>query len=153
MMIAELSILGSFICFVFLFAKKVWPLFVGSLDSHIEKVKKQIESAEQMKTDSTLRLTRANQNSDNVQDEVEEYQKKSRERISQLEEENQRYVQKLREKAAQSLESQLAVELAKHKELLVDRLADLIVEKLSDKIKDKSDEVTFSKKDLEKLVS
>ncbi len=152
MEIAELSILGSFLCFVVLIAIKVWPLLMSGLDDHIEKVKKQIESAEQMKTESTVRLTKANQNSEDVQNEIEEYQRKSKERIAQLEEENQRYLQELREKMAVSLSAQLETELSRRRDILVDRLADLIIERLSDKMKDQSDDVVFSEEDLRKLI-
>lgn len=151
MMIAELSILGSFLCFLVLFIKKVWPLLMNGLDSYIEKVRDQINSAEKLKEESTIALTRAGQISLNIQSEIESCKRKSEERIAQLEEENRLYIQSLREKAAQSLNAQLKAELAKQKEVLVDRLADLIVEKLSEKSEDLSGDVNFSEEDLRKL--
>ena len=130
MMIAELSILGSFLFFLALLIKKVWPLLKSSLDAHIERVKNQIDSAEKMREDSTNALNRANLVSLNIQNEVEDYKRRSKERIDQLEEENRRYIQNLKEKAEQSLNAQLNAELSKQKEILVDRLADLIAERL-----------------------
>ncbi len=151
MTIAELSILGSFLCFLFLVFKKVWPLLLKSLDDHIEKVKNKINSAEKLREESTAALTRANLARANIQNEIESYKRGSEERISQLERENQIYLRALREKAALSLNAQLSAELSKQKEILVDRLSDLIIEKLSEKIKDQSEEISFSKEDLKRL--
>jgi len=152
MAIAELSILGSFLCFLVLIFKKAWPLLMNGLDSHIEKVKNQIDSAEKLRKDSADALARANQVSLNIQNEIEDYRKKSKERIAQLEEENRQYIQTLKEKATQSLNAQLNAELSKQKEILVDKLADLIAERLSEKVKDHSYDAIFSKEDLKKLV-
>ncbi len=149
--IAELSILGSFLCFLALVIKKVWPILIKSLDDHIEKIKNQIDSAEKLREDSAVALTRANNISSNIQNEIENYKKRSEERITQLEEENQRYIQALKEKATLSLNAQLSAELSKQKEILVDRLADLIAERLSEKVKDQYSDVIFSKEDLKKL--
>lgn len=152
MAIAELSVLGSFLCFLALIIKKVWPLLVSRLDEHIEKVKNQIDSAEKLRENSANALNQANQINLNIQNEVEGYKKRSKERIEQLEEENRRYIQNLKEKAALSLNAQLNAELAKQKDMLVDKLADLIAERLSEKVKDQSCEAIFSKEDLKKLV-
>lgn len=152
MAIAELSVLGSFLCFLALIIKKVWPLLVSRLDEHIEKVKNQIDFAEKLRENSANALNQANQVSLNIQDEVEGYKKRSKERIAQLEEENRRYIQNLKEKAALSLSAQLNAELSKQKDMLVDKLADLIAERLSEKVKDQSCEAIFSKEDLKKLV-
>ncbi|MBO4405423.1 MAG: hypothetical protein J5821_01700 [Alphaproteobacteria bacterium] len=149
--IAELSVLGSFLCFLAIVIKKVWPVLKNSLDSHIESVKNQINSAEKLREESATALTRANLTSANIQNEIENYKRRSEERISQLEKENRLYLQALREKAALSLNAQLSAELSKHKEILVDRLADLITEKLSDKMKDQSEKISFSKEDLKRL--
>lgn len=151
MTIAELSILGSFLCFLFLVFKKVWPLLLKSLDDHIEKVKNKINSAEKLREESTAALTRANLARANIQNEIESYKRRSEERIFQLERENQLYLRALREKAALSLNAQLSAELSKQKEILVDRLSDLIVEKLSEKTKVQSEEISFSKEDLKRL--
>lgn len=151
MTIAELSVLGSFLIFSGLCIKKVWPLLAQSLDDHIEKVKNQINSAEKLREESAAALTRANLSSANIQSEVENYKKRSEERIAQLEKENLLYLQALREKATLSLNAQLSAELSKRKEILVNRLADLIIEKLSDKMGGCSDEVSFSKEDLKRL--
>ena len=150
--IAELSILISFLCFLAIVVKKVWPLLINSLDAYIEKVKKQIDSAEKLREDSANALAQANRISSNIQEKVEEYRKKSERRVSQLEEENRRYLQMLKEKADQSLNTQLKAELSKQKGMLVDRLADLITEKLSERVKESSHEVVFSKEDLKKLI-
>ena len=149
--IAELSVLASFLIFLGLCIKKVWPLLAKSLDDHIEKVRNQISSAEKLREESTAALARASLVSENIQNEIEDYKKRSEERISQLEKENQLYLRALREKAALSLNAQLSAELSKHKEMLVDRLADLIIKKLSDKIKDRSEEISFSEEDLKKF--
>jgi len=149
--IAELSILISFLCFLVIVIKKVWPVLMSSLDSHIENVKNQINSAEKLREESAAALVRADKISSNIQNEVEEYKKKSEERIAQLEEENRLYIQALRDKATQSLDTQIKAELSKQKEFLVDRLADLIAEKLSEKSKDLSGDVSFSEEDLKKL--
>lgn len=151
MAVAELSILGSFLVFLVLFIKKVWPVLMSSLDAHIEKVKTQISSAERLREESAVALTRANQMSSNIQSEIEEYKKKSEERISQLEEENRLYIQSLREKATQSLNTQLKAELSRQKEILIDKLADLVVERLSEKVKEQDLALIFSKEDLKKL--
>ena len=151
MTIAELSILGSFLCFLFLVFKKVWPLLTKSLDDHIEKVKAQINSAEKLREESAAALARASQTSANIQNEVENYKKRSEERISQLEKENQLYLRALREKATLSLNAQLSAELSKQKEILVGRLSDLIIKKLSEKMNDQSEEISFSKEDLKRL--
>ncbi len=150
--IAELSILISFLCFLAIIIKKVWPLVINSLDGHIEKVKNQIDSAERLRSESTVSLAKANQVSAGIQNEVENYKKRSEERIAQLEIENQRYIQAMKEKMAVSLNAQLSAELSKQKELLVDRLADLIAEKLSERVKEQVCEVDFSKEDLKKLI-
>lgn len=152
MAIAELSVLGSFLCFLALIIKKVWPLLVSRLDEHIEKVKNQIDSAEKLRENSANALNQANQINLNIQNEVEGYKKRSKERIAQLEEENRRYIQNLKEKAALSLSAQLNAELSKQKDMLVDKLADLIAKRLSEKVKDQSCEAIFSKEDLKKLV-
>jgi F0F1-type ATP synthase membrane subunit b/b' len=151
MAIAELSILISFLCFLAIVIKKVWPVLMSGLDSHIENVRNQINSAEKLREESAAALIRADKISSNIQSEIEKYKKKSEERISQLEEENRRYIQALKEKAAQSLEAQMNAELSKQKEMLVDKLADLIAEKLSEKSKDLSRDVSFSEEDLRKL--
>lgn len=151
MMIAELSILGSFLCFLVLIIKKIWPLLINSLDNYIEKVRGQISSAEKLKEESTVALARANRISSDIQGEVENYKKKSEERIAQLEEENKRYIQAMKEKAALSLDIQLKTELAKQKEILVDKLADLVVERLSEKVKEQDWATIFSKEDFKKL--
>ena len=80
--IAELSVLGSFLIFLGLCIKKVWPLLAQSLDDHIEKVKNQINSAERLREESTAALTRANLSSANIQNEIENYKKRSEERNS-----------------------------------------------------------------------
>jgi F0F1-type ATP synthase membrane subunit b/b' len=152
MTIAELSILGSFLIFLALFIKKVWPVLMSSLDAHIEKVKTQISSAERLREESAVALTRANQISSNIQNEVEDYKRRSEERIAQLEEENRQYIQALKEKAVKSLNAQLNAELSKQKELLLGRLADIIVERLSEKVQGQISEVNFSKEDLKKLI-
>lgn len=153
MTIAELSILGSFLCFLALFIKKVWPLLISSLDDHIEKVKNQINSAEKLKEESAVALSRANLNSANIQNEIEKYKKRSEERIAQLEKENLQRIRVLREEAALSLNAQLSAELSKQKEILVDKLADLITEKLASKMAGESGEINFSKEDLKKLIN
>ena len=151
MVIAELSILGSFLCFLVLVIKKVWPLLMDGLDAHIEKVKQQIDSAEELREKSTAALTRANQTSSNVQNEVEYYKRRSEKRIAQLKEENQRHLRALQKKAIQSLDAQLKAELSKQKEMLLDKLADLIAERLSEKFEVQDCKSVFSEKDLKKL--
>lgn len=152
MMIAELSILGSFLIFLALFIKKAWPILMNSLDDHIEKVRTQISSAERLREESAFALTRANQISSNIQNEVADYKRRSEERIAQLEEENRQYIQALKDKAVKSLNAQLNAELSKQKELLLGQLADLIVERLSEKVQGQISEVNFSQEDLKKLI-
>ena len=149
--IAELSILISFLCFLAIIIKKVWPLIINSLDSHIEKVKTQISSAEEQREKSAAALARASQIGSKVQSEVEDYKKKSEERIAQLKGENEQYLQKLREKSEKSLNAQLNAELSKQKDQLLDRLAALIIDRLSEKVKGQVFDVNFSQEDLKKL--
>jgi len=149
--IAELSVLISFLCFLAIIIKKVWPLIINSLDSHIEKVKTEISSAEDLREKSAAALARASQIGSKVQSEVEDYKKKSEERIAQLKEENDRYLQALKEKSEKSLNAQLNAELSKQKEQLLNRLADLMVDKLSEKVRNQIFEIKFSQEDLKKL--
>ncbi len=152
MMIAELSILGSFLFFLIFVIKKVWPLLMKNLDARIEDVKNQIDSAERLREKSSVTLARANQASLRIQEEIENYKRRSEERIAQLKEENQRYILALKEKAAASLNAQLNAELSKQKEILIDRLAELITERLSEKVKDQFSDISFTKEDLKKLM-
>ncbi len=149
--VAELSILISFLCFLAIIIKKVWPLVISSLDSHIEKVKIEISSAEDLREKSAAALARANQMSSKVQSKVEDCKKKSEEIIAQLKEENEQYLQKLREKSEKSLSAQLNAELSKQKEQLLDKLADLIVDRISEKVQGQVFDVNFSEEDLKKL--
>ena len=152
MFIAELSVLISFLCFLFLFAKKIYPVITGGLDSYIEKVREQINSAEKLREESEESLKKANEISENAQKELENYKKLSQEKILRLEEENKIYLEELRKKSEASMNVQLQSELSRQKKILTDKLADLICEKLSEKMKNLNENVEFSKEDLKKLL-
>lgn len=152
MFIAELSILISFLCFLVIFIKKIYPVITGGLDSYIEKVKEQISSAEKLREDSEIALKKANQVSENTQREIEDYKKMSQAKLAQMEEDNRVYLENLRKKSEVLMNSRLQAELAKQKKILTDKLADLICERLSEKMKKQKGKVDFSKEDLKKLL-
>ena len=152
MFIAELSILVSFLCFVFLFIRKIYPVITDELDSYIEKVREQISSAEKLQKESEAVLKNANELSKSTKKELENYKKLSQEKLLRLEEENKIYLEELRKKSEAAMNVQLQAELSRQKKILTDKLSDLICEKLSEKLKNQNEKIEFSKEDLKKLL-
>lgn len=151
---AGLSIVVSFLCFAWIFAKKVYPLLTNALDEHIDSVKQKILDAERAKEDASLALKVAYVKNQEVADVIEENRKQSEERIRRLREENAKYIAELRERYEASLKARLEAEFAKQKGELLDQLADLVVKKLSEKVQSADCKVStiVTKEDLQKLI-
>ncbi len=151
---AGFSIVISFLCFAWIFAKKVYPLLTKALDDHIDAVKQKILDAERAKEDASRALKVAYVKNQEVADVVEENRRQSEERIKHLKEENEKYIAELRARYEASLKARLEAEFTKQKSALLEQLADLVVEKLSEKVQGSNCKVstTVTKKDLQKLV-
>ena len=151
---AGISIVVSFLCFAWIFAKKVYPLLTSALDEHIDSVKQKILDAERMKEEASNALKVAYVKNQELADVIEENRKMSEERIRHLKEENAKYIAELRERYEASLKARLEAEFAQQKSALLDELADLVVEKLSEKVQSADCKIStvVTKEDLQKLV-
>ncbi len=151
---AGLSIVVSFLCFAWIFAKKVYPLLTSALDEHIDSVKKQILDAERMKDEASRALKLAYVKRQEVGDAIEEYRRLSEERMNQLKKENKEYIEQLRERYEASLKTRLEAEFAKQKGELLDKLADTVIQKLSEQVQKADCKVSsvITDEDLKKLM-
>ncbi|MCR5224853.1 MAG: ATP synthase F0 subunit B [Alphaproteobacteria bacterium] len=151
---AGLSIVVSFLCFAWIFAKKVYPLLTKALDEHIDSVKKQILDAEKMKEEASRALKIAYVKRQEVAGAIEENRKLSEARIAQLKKENKEYIEQLRARYESSLKASLEAEFAKQKGELLDKLADLVIQKLSEQVKQADCKVStiVTEDDLKKLM-
>ncbi len=149
----ELSIVVSFLCFAWIFAKKVYPAVVKQLDDHIDSVKAKIHEAERLKDEANSALKNAYVKKRDIETIIQENQKKSEEKIARLREENEILLQTLRKRYEDTLKSQLEADFMKQKNELIKRLSDLLIEKLTEKIKSSpTNDVTISREELEKLL-
>jgi F0F1-type ATP synthase membrane subunit b/b' len=148
-----ISILISFIGFVYIFMKKVYPLLTSALDEHIESVKGKIKEAELLKEEALLMLKNANVKKQDIAKIIRENKEASDERIARLRKENEDYLRDLREKFEILLKNQLEAELSKQKDLLIGRLSEQIIAKLSEKAAaaESDIQIDFSNEDLKKL--
>ncbi|MBE6447558.1 MAG: hypothetical protein E7015_03715 [Alphaproteobacteria bacterium] len=132
--VAEVSIVISFIGFLVLFAKKVYPLVVGGVDSYIAEVRSKIDEAERLKSEAEKALEEAERQKLKVASEIKMYQKKSRERIKELEQENEKYLKVLEMQSEASFDKFIQSEFARHKKELMGQLSDLVIQKLMERI-------------------
>jgi F0F1-type ATP synthase membrane subunit b/b' len=129
------SIVISFLGFVWLFMKKIYPSMVKMLDGHIEAVKNKIREAETLKEEAVSALEEARTKKNDIDEIIEKKRLESEENIKRLYEENAKHLEALREKFEASLKSRLEAELAKQKARLMAQLSDEIIQKLSEHIK------------------
>ena len=149
----EVSIVVSFLCFAWIFAKKVYPAVVKQLDDHIDAVKEKIHEAERLKDEANAALKNAYVRKDDIEKIIEENRKNSEEKIARLREENEILLQTLRKRYEDSLKNQLEAAFVKQKNELIEKLSDLLIEKLTEKIKNSpTNDVMISKDELKKLL-
>ncbi|MDR0632429.1 MAG: hypothetical protein LBF54_04320 [Holosporaceae bacterium] len=149
----NISIVVSFLGFVWIFAKKIYPQVTKTLDDHIESVKNKIYEAEILKDEASLSLKKAHGKKNDTAEIIRKNREASREKIRRLRLENEQYLKSLREKLETSMKIQLETELARQKDLLMEKLSEKIIEKLSEQLSSNDCEVSinFTKEDLQKL--
>ncbi len=154
MNIAELSILGSFICFLILFFKKAYPFVISGIDGYINEVKSKVTEAEKLKEEAEIALKDAEAQKKRIEQELAEYKVKSEQRLALLESENNNYLKLLEERSKNALDKQLKMEFSRQKQQLFERLSDLVIKKITEKIKNEpvKNSVNFSEQDLNKLL-
>ncbi len=151
--IPELSILVSFLVFLVLFFKKVYPFLIDGTDNYIENIKNKIEEANKLKKEAEIALYEAKKQRNMVEEEIKKYREQSKKRLAQLEFENEKYLKNLELHNNILLNNQLKAEFEHQKQILFKKLSELIIEKIekesSKKILKKN--FDFSKEDLQKL--
>ncbi|MDR2782023.1 MAG: hypothetical protein LBB21_06270 [Holosporaceae bacterium] len=149
----NVSIVISFLGFVWIFKKKAYPLLVQKLDDYIQSVRSKIDEAELTKDESSLALRMAHTNKSGTADIIEKSKEASHAKIKRIRDENDEYLKSLTERFENSLEVQLEAELAKQKDLLIEKIADQVVKNLSEKLSSTDCEpaINFTKEDLQKL--
>jgi F0F1-type ATP synthase membrane subunit b/b' len=149
-----ISIVVSFIGFFWIFIKKIYPLATKTIDEHIELVKNQISEAESLKNNASLALKEAYARKNEAVELIEKNRRESNEKIKRLRQENEEYLKTLRERFESSLKNQLEAELARQKELLMEKLSDQLIKKLKEKVESDDCDVSsvFSREDLKKLL-
>lgn len=150
MIIAEFSIAVSFVIFLIIFIRKVWPLIINGLDSYIKQEKDKIDTAAKLKSDAEKDLKLANKHRSETEVEIDKYREESKARLAQLEESNALYLKEFKKKSEEQLKSQLKSETEKQKGILVSQMADLITERLSKSIREVESEISVD--DLKKLI-
>jgi F0F1-type ATP synthase membrane subunit b/b' len=150
----EISIVVSFLFFVLIFAKKIYPYIVNQLDDHIESVKKKIHEAERLKNEASQALSDTNKRKKDVEKLLEINRAGFEEKIKKLSEENEKFLKQLRERHEAAFKAQIEAEFASQKSRLMDKLADLMCEKLSEKITNSKSKksIDINKKDICKLL-
>jgi F0F1-type ATP synthase membrane subunit b/b' len=150
----HVSIVFSFVGFVGIFAVKIYPLIVQSLDEHIQSIKNKIKEVESLKDDSYVALKKALADKDDISEVIEKNKRESVAKIERMKLENEKYLKILRRRFETSLETRLEAEAAKQKDLLIGKLADQIVKRASERISSSGCEISvdFAKEDLKKLI-
>ena len=150
----EASIVVSFLGFLLLFAKKIYPFIVEQLDRYINSIKEQIYRSESQKDEAYALLKIAYEKKDKVEETIKLNRVKSKEKIKRLSEENAAHLNLLKENHEISINKQLDAELTKQKNLLINRLSDSIIENLTNEIiADRSKfKISVNKSDLCKLL-
>lgn len=151
---AGVSIVISFACFAYLFAKKVYPLLTGALDDHISSVKQKIWDAEKLYDEATKSLESAINKKNEVDAAIKAERQLSEERIAKIKAEHAEYIKTLHEKYKASLEARFEAELARQKEAIVNKLAENVISKLltnSGQLQ-KSGNLQLKSEDLKKLL-
>jgi F0F1-type ATP synthase membrane subunit b/b' len=148
------SIVLSFVGFVWIFMKKARKFMIEALDEHINLVKNKINNAELLEKEASLALKEAYVKKNEIIELIEKSRRESEEKIRQLHLENEQYISTLREKFDTSLKNQMEAELAKQKKLLLSQLSDQITKKLTEQINSANCNVSidFTKDDLQKLI-
>ncbi len=150
MIIAEFSIAVSFVIFLIIFIRKVWPLIISGLDSYIKQEKDKIDTAAKLKSDAEKNLKLANKHRSETEIEIDKYREESKTRLAQLEESNALYLKEFKKKSEEQLKSQLKSETEKQRGILISQMADLITERLSKNIQEVEAEISVD--DLKKLI-
>lgn len=150
MIIAEFSIAVSFVIFLIIFIRKVWPLIINGLDSYIKQEKDKIDTAAKLKSDAEKDLKLASKHRSETEVEIDKYREESKARLAQLEESNALYLKEFKKKSEEQLKSQLKSETEKQKGILISQMADLITERLSRNIQEVEAEISVG--DLKKLI-
>lgn len=150
MIIAEFSIAVSFVIFLIIFIRKVWPLIINGLDSYIKQEKDKIDTAAKLKSDAEKDLKLANKHRSETEVEIDKYREESKTRLAQLEESNALYLKEFKKKSEAQLKNQLKSETEKQKGILISQMADLITERLSKNIREVESEISVD--DLKKLI-
>ncbi len=151
--IPELSILVSFIIFLVLFFKKVYPFLIDRTDNYIENIKDKIEEANRLKKEAEIALDKAKQQRIMLEEEIKKYREQSKKRLNQLEFENEKYLKNLELRNNTLLDNQLKAEFEHQKQILLKKLSKLIIEKIEKESNKKilKRDFEFSKDDLQKL--
>ncbi|MDR0677181.1 MAG: hypothetical protein LBF57_00680 [Holosporaceae bacterium] len=149
----ELSIIFSFLVFLWIFAKKFYPVIISTLDKYIQEVKDRICEAELLHDEASLVLKESRKKENEIKRVIEEEKKKSEEKIKELEKKNGEHLRILHERFAASLKAQLEAEYIKQKDLLIAKLSDKIIEKISERISSDRYKIStdFNKEDLRKI--
>lgn len=150
MIIAEFSIAVSFVIFLIIFIRKVWPLIINGLDSYIKQEKDKIDTAAKLKSDAEKDLKLANKHRSETEVEIDKYREESKARLAKLEESNALYLKEFKKKSEAQLKSQLKSETEKQKGILISQMADLITERLSKNVPEVEAEISVD--DLKKLI-
>ncbi|MDR2646059.1 MAG: hypothetical protein LBC04_02705 [Holosporaceae bacterium] len=126
-----ISLVASFFGFVWIFAKKVYPLAAGILDEHIESVKRKIADAEQQRTAATEALTEATQKKNDIAEIIAIHKKASTDRLKKLRQENDEHLKALSTRLEASLKAQLEAEAFKQQDLLLEKISQDLVAKIT----------------------
>ena len=132
MFIAELSILASFVCFLILAWRKVVPSLTAALDAYSQNVQTKLSEASTLKAEAEKMLDEAKLKESRINEQVQQLEEKSKDRIHLLENENKEYLESLKKKFELAMQSRIEKEILRKKEELVGQLTDLIVQKLAD---------------------
>jgi F0F1-type ATP synthase membrane subunit b/b' len=145
----------SFIGFVCLFIRKIYPHLIEYLDGYIEGVKKQVSDVENYKNSACADLNRARAQLDETKTMLQESRQQNESKMDALRVENERVLRTIRKKYESSGKLRLKAELATQKHLLIERVADVLVKKIKQDIRrgDHHIEMDIKKEDLEKLLS
>lgn len=151
---ANFSVFISFSIFAYIFAKKVYPLIINYLDDYINSVKLKIQQSENLKKDAYTNLKNAFSNRNSIKKVIIEKQKKSDERIANLQKENEIYLKALKVRHDSAFKTQLATEVAKQKNILIKELSDTIINEVKRKIisGESKFEINIDKTNLYKLL-
>lgn len=151
---AEATVAISFVAFLFVFVKKVYPFILSHLDSRVNDIKSKIDEAERKKQQSSEDLRLAYVHREEIKGILEKQQAESAQKIQRLYDDNERLLQELRLKQEQALNARLKAEFIKQKEDLTKKIADTICDKVRDRLTSEKAKLssTFTKEELSKLL-